>query len=84
MNLNKHLDWKAITELNRKKRIGLSMNALRYDTVFDKQELYNILMEYQDRLYLIYFELLSHDSAKELDHKLAIWNLKEKIFWKNY
>jgi retron-type reverse transcriptase len=81
LNLNKYIDWIAINEFNRKKRIGLSLNPLRYDTVFDKQELHDILMEHQDKLCPICFELLSHDSAKELNHEPTIWNLRENI-WK--
>ena len=82
LNLNKYLDWKAVDEFNRKKRIGLSLNPLRYDTAFDKQELHDIFIEHQDGLCLICFELLSHDSTKELDHEPAIWNLRENIWEK--
>jgi hypothetical protein len=56
LNLSKYLDWKAIDEFNKKKRIGLSLNLLRYDTVFDKQELHEIFIEYQDGLCPICFE----------------------------
>jgi hypothetical protein len=82
LSLNKYLDWKAIDKLNRKKRIGLSLNSLRYDTAFDKQELHEILIEHQDGLCPICFESLSHDSTKELDHEPAIWNLRENIWEK--
>jgi retron-type reverse transcriptase len=81
LNLNKYLDREAVNEHNRKKRIGLSLNPLRYDTAFDKQELHDILMEHQDKLCPICFESLSHDSPKELDHEPTIWNLRENI-WK--
>ena len=82
LNLNKYLDWKAIDEFNRKKRIGLSLNPLRYDTAFDKQELHEIFIEHQDGLCSICFESLSHGSTKELDHEPSIWYLRENI-WKN-
>lgn len=82
LNLNKYLDWKAIDEFNRKKRIGLSLNPLRYDTAFDKQELHEILIEHQDGLCPICFKSLSHDLTKELDHEPSIWYLRENI-WKN-
>jgi len=72
LNLNKYLDWKRIDEFNREKRIGLSLNYLRYDTAFDKQEIHDMLIEHQDKLCPICFELLSHDSTKELDHEPAI------------
>jgi retron-type reverse transcriptase len=82
LNLSKYLDWKAINEFNRKRMIGFSFNSLRYDIVFNKQELYEILFEHQDGLCPICFESLSHDSTKELDHEPAIWNLRENI-WEN-
>jgi hypothetical protein len=82
LNLNKYLDREVVDEHNKKQRIGLSLNLLRYDTIFSKQELHDILIEYQDKLCPICFELLSHDSAKELDHEPAIWNLRENI-WEN-
>jgi len=82
LNLNKYLDRKVVDEHNRKQRIGLSLNPLRYDTTFSKQELHDILIEHQDKLCPICFELLSHDSVKELDHEPAIWNLRENI-WEN-
>ena len=81
LNLNKYLDCKKIDEFNRKKRIGLSLNPLRYDSIFDKQELHEILIEHQDKLCPICFEVLSHDSTKEFDHEPTIWNLRENI-WK--
>nr|YP_010338943.1 putative reverse transcriptase protein [Erythrolobus coxiae]UNJ19015.1 putative reverse transcriptase protein [Erythrolobus coxiae] len=81
LNLNKYLDWKVINELNKKKRIGISLNPLKYDTAFDKQELHDILIEHQDKLCPICFKLLSHDSTKELDHEPTIWKLRENI-WK--
>ena len=81
LNLNKYLDQKVVDEFNRKKRIGLSLNSLRYDTTFDKQELHDILIEHQDKLCPICFELLDHNSAKELDHEPTIWSLRENI-WK--
>lgn len=80
--LNKYLDYEAIVEFNRNKRISLSLNPLRYDTAFDKQELHDILIEHQDKLCPICFESLSHESTKELDHEPAIWNLKERIWGK--
>jgi uncharacterized protein YbaR (Trm112 family) len=82
LSLNKYLDWEAIDEFNRKKRIGLSLNPLRYDTAFDKQELHEMLIEHQDGLCPICFEPLSHDSTKELDHEPAIWNLREYVWEK--
>lgn len=81
LNLNKYLDRKVINEFNRKKRIGISLDPLRYNTAFDKQELDNVLIEHQDKLCPICFKLLSHDSAKELDHEPTIWDLRENI-WK--
>lgn len=81
LNLNKYLDRKAINEFNRKKRIGISLNTLRYDTTFDKQELHDILIEHQDKFCPICLKSLSHDSVKELDHEPTIWNLRENI-WK--
>lgn len=82
LNLNKYLDLKVINEFNRKKRIGISLNSLRWDTVFNKQELHDILMEHQDKFCPICFELLSDNSVKELDHEPTVWNLRENI-WKN-
>jgi hypothetical protein len=82
LNLNKYLDWKVIHELNRKKRVGISLNPVRYDTTFDKQELHDILIEHQDKLCPICFKLLSHNSVKELDHEPTIWNLRENIWEK--
>lgn len=81
LNLNKYLDWEAIDAFNRKQRIGLSLNPLRYHTTFDKQELHHMLIEHQDGLCPICFESLSHDSTKELDHEPSIWYLRENI-WK--
>jgi len=72
LNLNKYLDWIAIDEFNRKKRIGLSLNPLRYDSVFNKQELHDMFIEHQDKLCPICFDLLSHNSAKELDHEPTV------------
>lgn len=82
LSLNKYLDREIIDKLNRKKRVGLSLNPLRYDTAFDKQELHEILIEHQNGLCPICLESLSHDSTKELDHEPAIWNLRENI-WEN-
>ena len=82
LNLNKYLDWKAICEFNRKKKIGLSLNPLRYETAFDKQELHDILMKHQNELCPICFKLLSHNSTKELDHEPTIWDLRENILKK--
>jgi hypothetical protein len=39
-------------------------------------------MEHQDKLCPICCDLLSQDSAKELDHKPTIWNLRENIWEK--
>lgn len=48
----------------------------------DKQELHDILIEHQDGLCSICFELLSDDSIKELDHEPAIHSLRENIWEK--
>jgi hypothetical protein len=67
LNLNKYLDQKVINEFNRKKRIEISLNPLRYDTTFDKQELHDILIDHQNKLCLICLKLLPYDFAKKLD-----------------
>lgn len=82
LSLNKYLDLETINKFNRKKRIGLSLNPLKYNNAYDKQELHEILIEHQDGLCPICFELLSHDSKNELDHEPSIWNLRENIWGK--
>lgn len=47
-----------------------------------KKELHDLLIKHQDRLCPIYFEALSYDATKELDHKPTIWHLKENIWEK--
>ena len=81
LNLNKYLDSEIINQFNRKQRIGLNLNPLVYHNVYDKQELHEILIEHQNGLCPICFELLSHNSKNELDHEPSIQNLKENI-WK--
>ena len=61
------------------KSISLNWSPLKYHNVYDKQELHNILIDYQDNLCPICFKELSQNS-KELDHEPSIYVLRDKIW----
>jgi retron-type reverse transcriptase len=82
LNSNIYVDKEEIESFNRKKRIGFNLNLINYYNVYKKQELHGILVEHQDGLCPVCFEMLSHDSKKELDHKPSIWQLRENILMK--
>lgn len=77
LNLNIFIDKEKIETFNKKKRIGINLNLLNYHNGYDKQELHDILIEYQDGFCPICLEELKHTSAKELDHEPSIHELRE-------
>ena len=81
LNLNIYLDAIEISKYFLKKPIGLNWSPLTYHSNFDKQELHNILIDYQDNLCPICFKKLSQ-SRKELDHDPSIYDLQEMIWFK--
>lgn len=79
-HLNIYMDKEIIEAFKRKKRIGINLNPLNCYNDFNKQELHEILIEYQDRLCPICLEELKHKTtAKELDHEPSIYQLRENI-----
>jgi len=77
--LNIHLDGTEISKYFLNKSIGLNWSPLKYHSVYEKQELHNILIDYQDNLCPICLEELSHDGSKEFDHEPSIHDLREII-----
>lgn len=79
LDLNIYVDKEKIESLNRKKTIGINLNPLNYHNNFEKQELHEILIEYQDNLCPICLEELKNSAAKELDHEPSIYQLRKNI-----
>lgn len=79
LDMNIYLDKENIETFNRKKRIGINLNPLHWYTDYNKQELHEMLIEYQGGFCPICMEELKHTSAKELDHKPSIFELREKV-----
>jgi hypothetical protein len=79
LNSNIYLDTTEMSKYFLNKSIGLNWSPLKYHSLYDKQELHNILTDYQDNLCPICFKELSQGN-KELDHKPSIHDLREMIW----
>lgn len=54
------------------------LTPLKYNSIYDKQELHTILIDYQDNLCPICLKGLS-EGQKELHHEPSIYELREII-----
>lgn len=79
LSLNIYLDAEEITKYFLNKSIGLSLTPVNYHSIYDKQELHNILIDYQNNICPICIKDLS-TGKKELDHEPAIYVLREMIW----
>ena len=75
---NIYLDATEISKYLLNKSIGLNLTPLKYHNAYDKQELHNILIDYQDNLCPICLKELSK-GKKDLDHEPSIYNLRELV-----
>jgi len=67
-----------ISEYCLSKFIGLNEIPFKYHSAFEKQELHNILIEYQDNFGFVCFKkLFVSQDRKDLDHELFVHDLRE-------
>jgi hypothetical protein len=78
---NIYLDAIKISNYFLSKSIDLNWSPLKYHSVYEKQELHNILIDYQENLCPICLKELS-EGKKELDHEPSIYDLREMIWLK--